>query len=59
MCIDTRKLSVQTIKGVYRGVLVYLNDILICAKTQEEHDKLLQQVLQILEENQFYSIIKV
>jgi hypothetical protein len=50
---------VQTIKGVYRGVLVYLNDILICAKTQEEHDKLLQQVLQILEENQFYSIIKV
>jgi hypothetical protein len=38
MCIDTRKLNVQTIKGVYRGVLVYLNDILICAKTQEEHD---------------------
>jgi hypothetical protein len=40
---------------LYKGVLVYLDDILIYAKTREEHDRLLEEVLQILEKNQFYA----
>jgi hypothetical protein len=39
---------------LYRGVLVYLDDILIHAKTKVEHDSLLRQVLQILREQKFY-----
>ena len=37
-----------------KGVLCYLDDILVYAKTPEEHEKLLQQVLQILQSNEFY-----
>jgi hypothetical protein len=40
---------------LYKGVLVYLDDILVYAKTQAEHDVLLQQKLQILKDNQFYA----
>lgn len=37
-----------------KGVLVYLDDILIYAKSKEEHDKLLRQVLDILRKHDFY-----
>ena len=37
-----------------KGVLCYLDDILVYAKTPEEHEKLLQQVLHILQTNEFY-----
>jgi hypothetical protein len=40
---------------LYKGVLVYLDDILIYAKDQKEHDILLEQVLKILKDNQFYA----
>lgn len=33
---------------------MYLDDILVYAKTKEEHDSLLRQVLQILQDNQYY-----
>lgn len=37
-----------------KGVLVFMDDILVYTKTLEEHTKLLQQVLQILQSNQFF-----
>jgi hypothetical protein len=37
-----------------KGVLVYMDDILIYSKTKAEHAVLLDQVLKILRENEFY-----
>ena len=37
-----------------KGVLVYMDDILIYAKTQEEHARLLDEVLTVLSANDFY-----
>ena len=36
-------------------MLVYLDDILIFSKSEEEHAQNLKQVLQVLRENQFYA----
>ena len=38
-----------------KGVIIYLDDILVYAKTREEHDRLLQQVLQKLREHKLYA----
>lgn len=38
-----------------KGVLVYMDDILVYAKTPAEHVCLLEKVLQILHENEFYA----
>jgi hypothetical protein len=38
-----------------KGVLVYMDDILIFAKSKAEHVELLRQVLQILKENNFFA----
>jgi len=35
-------------------VVVYLNDILIFTKTEEEHTQAVQQVLQVLKENKLF-----
>jgi hypothetical protein len=37
-----------------RGVLVFMDDILIYSKTMEAHLVLLKQVFDILQENRFY-----
>ena len=37
-----------------KGVLCYMDDLLIYAKTPDEHERLLKQVLQILESNDLY-----
>jgi hypothetical protein len=37
-----------------KGVLVYMDDILIYAANNEEHHVLLEQVLQLLTDNDFY-----
>lgn len=37
-----------------KGVLVYMDDILIFTKTKEEHVALLDKVLRILEQNEFF-----
>ena len=41
-----------------KGVLCYMDDILIYAKNPKEHDQLLEQVLQALESNDFYCRLK-
>lgn len=41
-----------------RGVAIYLDDILIYARSQEEHAVLMDKVLQILEENEFRLSLK-
>lgn len=38
------------------GVLVYLDDVLIYAKTQEEHDRILERVFELL--NKYKLFIK-
>ncbi len=40
---------------INKGVLVYMDDILIYAKTKEEHDALLSQVLQILQDKDMFA----
>ncbi len=37
-----------------RGVLVYLDDILIYSRTQEEHIELLKEVFNLLRKNRLY-----
>ena len=37
-----------------RGILIYLDDILIYSKTIEEHKKLLREVFKILKKHKFY-----
>ena len=41
-----------------RGVAIYLDDILIYAKSKDEHAALMDKVLQILEENEFRLSLK-
>ena len=41
-----------------RGVLVFLDDILIYSGSQEEHVRLLREVLQLLRQHQFYCKLK-
>jgi hypothetical protein len=36
-------------------VIVFLDDIFICSKSEKEHEKHLKMVLQILRENQLYA----
>jgi hypothetical protein len=43
---------VQAMTGI-RGVLVYIDDIVIFAKTREEHDAIVEQVLQALKQAGF------
>lgn len=38
-----------------KSVFIYLDDIVIASKTQEEHMKHVQEVLQVLRDNQFYA----
>jgi hypothetical protein len=40
---------------LYKGVLVYMDDILIYAKTAEEHAHLLEEVLKLLKQNDLYA----
>ena len=37
-----------------RGVLVYLDDILIYSKTEEEHTQLLNEVFAMLQQHKLY-----
>lgn len=41
-----------------KGVEVYLDDIVVHSKTQEEHDKLVEEVFSRLEKNNLYVNIK-
>lgn len=41
-----------------RGILVYLDDILVYSETEEEHYKLLAQVFEILHQNRLYPKLK-
>ena len=41
-----------------RFVIVFIDDILICSKSQEEHEKHLRIVLQILRERKLYAKLK-
>ncbi len=42
-------------KQIGKGVIVYMDDILIYAKTREEHDVILEQVLELLKSEKWYA----
>ena len=42
-----------------RGVIVYLDDILIYTKTVDEHIKLLNDVFELLQKNKLFKRVKV
>lgn len=39
-------------------VLVFLNDIIIYSRSEEEHEELLRMVLQVLQEHQMYAKLR-
>ena len=49
----------QAFKGLLdKGVVVYLDDILIYSKTLHEHQRLVRQALQVLRKFRFYAKLK-
>lgn len=45
-----QRIMVEMFSGI-EGVIIYIDDIVVFGRTQEEHDKRLQQVLDVLKRN--------
>jgi hypothetical protein len=45
----------ECLLSTWTGLIVFLDDILICSRTKEEHEQHLRMALQVLREHKFYA----